>query len=156
MPIALDRSWPEGAGIVLMGMAGAVMPDYLDLRSDARGVLRHRGASHGLIVCGLCIALVWAIIRALTRLDDPDFALDAQMVNPLTLAFAVGIASHLLLDACTPRGIQPFLPFLKSRMWLLPRRLRIGTGGRRDTLLGLLATAAIVVVIAGRLLDEWP
>ncbi len=137
-----------------MGMAGAVVPDYLDLRSDARRILKHRGASHGLIACGLCIALAWAIVRALSLLDDPAFALNPKLVNPLTFAFAVGITSHLLLDACTPRGVQPLLPFLKSRFHLLPRSLRISTGGRIDDAIGLLAFAALVVVVSSRMLDR--
>ena len=139
-----------------MGMAGAVMPDYLDLRSDARGVLRHRGASHGLVATGLCIGITWAILSALTRLDDPSVALDTSLVRPLTLAFAVGVASHLLLDACTRRGIQPFLPLQKRRVWLLPRSLRIGTGGQLDQLVGLAALGAAMAVLLASLLDRLP
>ena len=46
-----------------MGMAGAVVPDYADLRSDLRRVLRHRGISHSLLFARPRIGLVFLILR---------------------------------------------------------------------------------------------
>jgi membrane-bound metal-dependent hydrolase YbcI (DUF457 family) len=146
MPLAVDHAWPAASGIVLLGMAGAVVPDYLDLRSDLRGVLAHRGLSHSILIAGLSIVLVWLLLGALSRLDDPAWALDSSLIVPLTTAFGVGVASHLILDACTPRGIRPFLPLSQWRLWLLPKPFRIGTGGTVDDMIGLAAFAGAVAV----------
>ncbi|MCC6945426.1 MAG: metal-dependent hydrolase [Thermomicrobiales bacterium] len=148
MPLAVDHAWPAASGIVLLGMAGAVVPDYLDLRSDLRGVLAHRGLSHSILIATLSIALVWVLLGALSRLDDPAWALDSGLVTPLTAAFAIGVASHLILDACTPRGLRPLLPLSQWRLWLLPKPFRIGTGGTVDDMVGLAAFAATVAVVA--------
>lgn len=147
MPLAVDHSWPAASGIVVLGMAGSVMPDYLDLHSDVRGVLAHRGMSHGIFVAALLVVLASVIISALSRLDDSAWAIDAGLVSPLTLSFGIGIASHLLLDACTPHGIRPLLPVSGWRLRLLPKRLRIRTGSRIDDLIGLVAFAAAVTVL---------
>lgn len=148
-PLTHDRNWPLVGGMILMSMAGSVLPDYLDLRSDVRGVLRHRGLSHSLLIAASATLLAWWIMIAMTRIDDPAWALDVMSVEPLTMAFAAGIGSHLVLDACTPHGIRPLLPFSGRRLWLLPRFLRIRTGGQLDALIGLAAltsTAAMVLL----------
>ncbi|MBX3070866.1 MAG: metal-dependent hydrolase [Thermomicrobiales bacterium] len=147
MPLAVDHAWPAASGIVLLGMAGAVVPDYLDLRSDLRGVLTHRGLSHSVLIAGLSIALVWVLLGALSRLDDPAWALDSGLIAPLTAAFAIGVVSHLILDACTPRGLRPLLPLSQWRLWLLPKPFRIGTGGRLDNMIGLAAFGGAVAVV---------
>ena len=146
MPLAVDHSWPAASGIVLMGMAGSVVPDYLDFRSDFRGVLRHRGLSHSFLVAALLIAAVWMVVGALTRIDDQAWALHAALIQPLTLAFAVGAVTHLTLDACTPRGIRPLLPLSKWSLRLLPGPLRVTTGSRVDDLIGLAAFAGAVAI----------
>ncbi|MGD9711631.1 MAG: metal-dependent hydrolase [Thermomicrobiales bacterium] len=156
MPLALERSVPAAAGIVLIGMAGAVLPDYLDLRSDARGVLRHRGASHSLAVAAATVLVTWLILQSLAQVEDPRVTLDSLLIRPLTLAFLVGVMSHLVLDACTPRGIQPFLPFLRRRFWLLPRPLRIGTGSRLDAAVGMVALGLIAASFTLTMLERWP
>ena len=151
MPVAVDHSWPAAGGIALLGMAGSVMPDYLDLRSDVRGILTHRGVSHSILVAALVTVLVERVLRALSRIDDPAWALDPGLVLPLAAAFGVGIMSHLVLDACTPRGLRPLLPLSQCRFWLLPRRIRIGTGGSIDVLIGLGAFAGAMAVVVLRL-----
>lgn len=148
LPLALDLPWQSAGGVVLLGLAGAVVPDYLDLRSDARALLRHRGVSHSLITGVLAIALAWLILGSLSQLSDPAVRLNEDLVRPLTIAFAIGVASHLALDACTPRGICPFLPLSRRRVWLLPRAIRITTGGRLDSLVGLASIASGAVVVA--------
>jgi len=147
MPLAVDHSWSAASGIVLLGMAGAVIPDYFDLRSDLRGVLAHRGMSHGVLAVVLSVALVWMVLGALSRVDDPTWTLDPDLITPLTAAFGIGVGSHLLLDACTPRGIRPLLPFSHWRLWLLPKPFRIGTGGRLDNMIGLAAFGGAVAVV---------
>jgi membrane-bound metal-dependent hydrolase YbcI (DUF457 family) len=148
VPLVRDLSIPAAGGVLLMGMAGAVMPDYLDLRSDARLVLRHRGISHSAIVAALLAGLVSLLLAALTRVDHDLLRLQSSLVQPLTLAFLAGHISHLALDACTPHGIRLLLPFDAHRLRLLPSRLAIRTGGNVDTLLGKGAAMALLLLIA--------
>ncbi|CAN5574703.1 hypothetical protein BH23CHL5_BH23CHL5_02850 [soil metagenome] len=151
-PLTFDLSLAASGGIVLMGLAGAVVPDYLDLHSDARQLMRHRGVSHG-VAAGLIVAvLCFAIMRALSRIDDASVQLPAEHVEPLTFAFGIGLLSHLALDACTPHGIKPGLPFTNRRLRLLPRSMRIRTGGAIDRLLGTGAIAIAIAFAAARLL----
>jgi membrane-bound metal-dependent hydrolase YbcI (DUF457 family) len=152
LPFALDLPWQAAGGVVLMGLAGSVIPDYFDLRSDARAVLRHRGVSHSLAAALLATVTAYLIVRSLSRVDDPAVSFEPALVEPLTLAFGLGVLSHLALDACTPHGIRPFLPLSGWRSWLLPRSLRIATGSRADDLLGALGTLAIIALVAGRLI----
>lgn len=148
LPIAFSLSPLAAAGAVFLGMAGAVMPDYADLRSDIRRILRHRGLSHSVIFAGAAVALAYAILSALTRISDPRYQLDPELVTPLLLAFTLGIGSHLLLDAATPSGIRPFLPIWGIRIRILPPGMRIVTGGAID---GLVHTAMLAVVTFGLL-----
>ena len=68
-----------------MGMAGAVVPDYADLRSDIRHVLRHRGVSHSLLFAGAALGLAWVILSGLSRVTDTRFQLDPKLVAPLQI-----------------------------------------------------------------------
>lgn len=151
-PLTFDLSLAASSGIVLMGLAGAVVPDYLDLRSDARQLMAHRGVSHSVAAGLIAAALCFAIFRALSQIEDDAFRLPAEYVQPLTLAFGIGILSHLVLDACTPHGISPLLPLTKWRLRLLPRGMRIRTGGAIDRLMGTSAVAITFAVVAARLL----
>jgi len=146
LPVAFTLSPAAAAGALFMGMAGAVIPDYADLRSDIRRVLRHRGVSHSLFFAAAAIGFLSLLLKALTQVTDPRFQLHSDLVFPLLLAFGLGIASHLLLDAATPSGIRPFLPFWGFRLRLLPRGLRIATGGSLD---GLVHRMTSLIVTAG-------
>ncbi len=148
LPIAFTLSPAAAAGAIFMGMAGAVVPDYADLRSDIRHVLRHRGVSHSLLFAGAALGLAWVILSGLSRVTDTRFQLDPKLVAPLLLAFGLGIASHLMLDAATPSGIRPFLPIWRFRLRILPRGMRVVTGGRID---GLLHTVTSLIVTLGLL-----
>lgn len=148
LPIAMVLSPAAAAGAILLGMAGAVVPDYADLQSDFRRVLRHRGVSHSIFFAGAAIALVYIILTALSQVADDRFQLHAHLVIPLLLAFALGIGSHLLLDAATPSGIRPLLPFSGARLRILPPGMRITTGGRID---GLVHTTTSLIVTLGLL-----
>lgn len=143
LPIAFGLSPAAAAGAIFMGMAGAVVPDYADLRSDIRRVLRHRGVSHSILFAAAAIALTWFILTALTRVDDPRVQLQSDLVEPLLLAFSAGFASHLILDAATPSGIRPLLPFSQFRLHVLPPGVRIPTGGARDSLVHLITSVIV-------------
>lgn len=148
LPVALALSPGAAAGAIFLGMAGAVVPDYADLRSDIRRVLRHRGVSHSIFFAAAAVALTWVILNALTQVSDARFQLHADLVAPLLLAFALGVASHLILDAATPSGIRPLLPLSQFRLRILPPGLRIPTGGAVD---GMLHTATTLLVTVGLL-----
>ncbi len=148
LPVALTLSPWAAVGAVFLGMAGAVIPDYADLRSDIRRILRHRGVSHSVFFAAAAIALTWVILNALSQIDDPRFQLHESLVEPLLLAFTLGVASHLVLDAATPSGIRPLLPLSQFRLRILPPGLRIPTGGTVD---GMLHTATTLVVTVGLL-----
>lgn len=155
LPIADGRTMAATTGVILLASMGAVIPDYLDLRSDARRLMTHRGFSHSIAAGAIVLAWVWLVLSALAELADPDWRLAPDLVRPLTLAFLAGHVSHLLLDACTPGGIRPGLPLLGNRVWLLPRRLRIPTGGRIDHLIGSLGAVTLLAVATASVIDRW-
>jgi len=148
LPVAVGLSPLAAAGAIFMGMAGAVVPDYADLRSDIRRLLKHRGVSHSVVFAAAAVLLVYLILEALTQVADTRFQLHPALVTPLLVAFALGVASHLVLDAATPSGIRPLLPFSDFRLRVLPPGLRIPTGGRID---GLVHRVTSLVVTLGLL-----
>ena len=120
---------PLGAvGSLWFGMSGGGLPDYLDLRSEARRVLRHRGVSHSFLIVALTTTFVWLVLDALTRDVFGLIPVPDHYVLPWSVSFGLGMLSHLLGDACTRAGIRPWLPVVNTRLWLLPRFLR----GRSD------------------------
>jgi membrane-bound metal-dependent hydrolase YbcI (DUF457 family) len=147
LPVAVGLSPAAAAGAIFMGMAGAVMPDYADLRSDLRRVLRHRGISHSLLFAAAVTGLTWFILSALSRVADARVRLHPELVAPLLLAFALGVASHLLLDAATPSGIRPLLPISQFRLRILPPGLRILTGGAVDSFVHLVTSLVVMLGI---------
>src|SRR5262245_18600160 len=70
LPVAVGLSPAAAAGAIFMGMAGAVVPDYADLRSDVRRLLRHRGVSHSVLFAAGAIGLVYLILNALSHVAD--------------------------------------------------------------------------------------
>lgn len=145
LPVAMSLSPPAAAGALFLGMAGAVVPDYADLHSDFRHLLRHRGVSHSVLFAFGAIGLTYLILGALTRVGDPRFQLHAALVGPLLVAFALGVGSHLLLDAATPSGIRPLLPLSGFRLRILPPGLRIPTGGTRDALVHTITSLVVML-----------
>lgn len=148
LPVAFPLDPAPAAGALLLGMAGGVVPDYLDLRSEAKGLLKHRGASHGVFVAALAVAGAYLLLTGLSQVDDPAFRLEPSLVRPLTLAFALGLVSHLVSDACTFGGIRPLLPFSGVRLWLLPGFLRFPSKGTIDRLTRGAASLVVMVAVA--------
>lgn len=162
LPLVLSSGPGLAAGCLWFAVAGAGLPDWLDLRSEFRTSLRlrHRGASHGVFSLALCAGIAWGLLRALqgapVAIGDMSLAPQAGVPDVLALALALGFASHLAADACTPAGIQPLLPFFRIRVWLLPRLLRGRTGGPLDAAVQWFAITALafgLVIAAGRWLD---
>lgn len=150
MPIAVPLSPGLALGAVWWGTVGGGFPDWFDLRSDLRKPLRlrHRGASHGLPFAALMTAGVWFIFRVLHEtplvVGGADLQLPASAIEPWTLAFALGVLSHLLSDAWTHAGIRPFLPFSAWRFWMVPKLLRGKSNGPIDFLARFIAMLGIL------------
>lgn len=153
--VAASSSLPVAAGALWLGAVGGGFPDWLDLRSELRGSLRlrHRGASHGLPLTALLIAIVGVALSSLAteRLDLGSWAaLDKRTVAVWTIAFAAGLVTHLAGDACTHAGIRPLLPFSRWRVWLLPRPLRGRSDGWLNGIALLVSLGAIGMVVVWR------
>lgn len=107
---------------------GALLPDidhprsYIRQRTGLPGdivgaTMKHRGITHTLLILGV---LAFFAIR----------------FHPLYgLALAGGYASHLLTDAATQAGVKFFWPVWKRPIYVLPRGLRISTGGNIELVL---------------------
>jgi membrane-bound metal-dependent hydrolase YbcI (DUF457 family) len=144
---------PLGAfGSLWFGMTGGGLPDYLDLRSEARRTLRHRGVSHSFIVLGITVAFVWLMLDALAREEFRLIPVPSRYVVPWAASLGLGMLSHLLGDACTRAGIQPWLPVFRMRLWLLPRFLR----GRSDGAInGIACSIALLILGIGICYFVW-
>lgn len=145
VPLALNQSLPLAVGCLILGGVGGGMPDWIDFQSGVRKPFtpRHRGASHGLPVLvaslGLLVVAV-LIVRQRQPLWTGEFdILDGSGVWVSVAAFGLGWLSHLMSDAYTLSGIQPFLPFSRWRCWLLPRVVRSRSDGYLDKIVRLLA-----------------
>ncbi len=114
-------------------------------RSGARRTLRHRGVSHSVWALAGLTAFAWLVLDALARRQGELFPVPPHVVVPWTIAFAAGGLSHLLGDACTRAGIQPFLPLSRVKVWVLPRWLR----GRSDGWLNAVAVVCAAMVLGG-------
>ena len=146
VPVAVVLPPAPALGCVWWGMIGGEVPDWLDLRSRAGRLvrLRHRGASHGLPVATLATVAVFVALVAASDLSLLPYR--PRQAGPPALAFGLGVLSHLAGDACTVAGIQPWLPFSRRKVHLLPRWLRSRYDGHVD-LLGRIA--ALATLMAG-------
>jgi membrane-bound metal-dependent hydrolase YbcI (DUF457 family) len=121
--------------------------------------MRHRGASHGILVVGLLAAAFWYAMRTLVGVafdtSIGTISVPESAVVPWTLAFAAGMISHLASDAMTHAGIRPLLPLSSWRLRLLPRFLRSRYDGYLDVMLRWLSLAALGAGIALFMLRAW-
>lgn len=157
--VAAPASLPVAAGAIWMGIAGGGFPDWLDLRSELRGSLRlrHRGASHGLPFAVTATVLLGIALRTLAEgiADAPSWLQMSRGTADLwTLAFALGILTHLLSDACTHAGIRPFLPFSQRRFWMLPKVLRGRSDGYLNGIAMLIGIGVIGLMLVWAIADR--
>ncbi len=138
VPVAINQDPPLAVGCLVAGVIGGGAPDWLDFRSGLRAPfrLRHRGASHGLPVLALLVAALALAIKITSAAEfaagDYVLHIPDDTIAVVVMSFALGCLSHLLSDACTISGIQPLLPFVNWRIWLLPKMLRSRTDGYLD------------------------
>src|SRR6266850_7786453 len=144
---------------------GANLPDVDLAWSSFRSVLvyyhEHRGFTHS--IAGFAVlALSWWIILLLIDRRLPARPLeDKAKPLPLLIAAAIGVASHLLMDAANSYGIRPFLPWsdrwVYGDLWVIVDPwlwLILGgavflshEGGRRRNLVWLVGASAAAIVV---------
>ena len=139
------------APLILLSAVGALLPDLDAIQSKIKNVsllniyplvnvslivnrlFGHRGAMHspgsllivGVLSLPLALWLGW----------------------PYSAALWLGYASHLIMDACTIRGI-PLFPFSTNRGHLLPTQLRIVTGSEiEEACLAVLAVSFLLFLL---------
>lgn len=95
-------------------------------------IFRHRGALHSLVAVILLSIGLMAIIP--------------KEYSTITLVIILGYASHLLADALTKSGIEFFWP-IKKNLGLLPKALRVKTGGIVDTVLLFVGSASLIAFL---------
>ena len=141
---------PVGAvGCLWLGVTGGAFPDYVDLRSGMKRHLKHRGFSHSYLMLALSTAFVYVVLRALNQQEVSDtLRVPLEYVRAWTAAFAFGVMSHLLGDACTRGGIQPALPFSQRRVWVLPKIFRGKSVGWQNGVAQVLAIMVLGVSLA--------
>jgi len=151
----LVQGLPTGLALCATAvMLGALAPDIDAERSEIKGTLGLLGSVSGLLltlfgVChrglthygltGLAVLLVGSLLGG--RLGYADVG----------LAFGLGYLSHLLADALTLSGV-PLLWPLPGNVHLLPRSLRLRTGGLAEQILFL----GLVVIVLGLLVSLLP
>ena len=153
-PVALPLSTGGAIAALWFGVIGGALPDYLDLKAESKRVLRHRGASHGLTVVALCAAAVFFTLHTLAEAKSSPFPVSPEHVWPWTIAFAAGMLSHLLGDACTVAGIRPLLPFWDRKFWLLPGFFRGRSSGPINAVADLFAVVVLGIALAYYLHDR--
>ena len=110
-----------------VGIAGiaSLLPDLDHAKSKAsnlnfvtrlisavvRRVTTHRSGTHWLATCLVFTGIIYFIWPS------------------LAIWFFIGYASHLLLDMMTISGVKVFRPFSSRTYYLLPKFLRVRTGG---------------------------
>jgi inner membrane protein len=96
--------------------------------------MKHRGITHTLLA-----VLLMLLISSL-------------LVSPfVALVMTAAYASHLFLDACTPSGVPLFGPLSWRRVHLLPRGLRVRTGGFAEKGFLLLMLSGVVLSAWGKI-----
>lgn len=151
---------PVGAALLVAGfeavavaggggvLALARLPDY-DLRVP---LISHRGPTHTLAFALLVGAVVGGGLGALAGTAAPARALTLGAFGFLVGALAV--VSHLLADALTPAGIEPFWP-LSSKNYSLDLVGADSTLGNYGLLALGVFVSALTLLLGGQL-DQVP
>ena len=135
---------PAGAvGCLWFGLMGGAFPDYADLRSGMKRHLKHRGFSHSLAMLAIAGAFVYVLLDALYREKTALLHVPRTDVIAWTASFCLGFLSHMLGDACTRGGIQPFIPLWQRKIWVLPRIFRGKSVGWQN---GVARLASVILI----------
>lgn len=167
-----ERSGPRWNGsrrvATFAATLGAIFPD-IDIgaaligKNDLAIIQLHRSVTHSF----LCLPIFAAALAALTRWYGRHRAFDTPSWGALTLIYAAGLASHILLDLATSFGTMVWSPWKDTRVsWdlafivdfamtgiaLLPQaaasvyRAREGSFSRAVRLWGLLTAGTVSVM----------
>lgn len=145
-PVAASLSPGLALGAIWWGMVGGGFPDWLDLRSEFRRGMRHRGFSHSAIAGALLTLAFWFAFGVIADTFSVHW-LKPQAIRSWTIAFGLGYLSHILADACTRAGVRPLLPLSQRRVWLLPKLVRGKSSGGLDGATRMLASFVVVAAI---------
>jgi membrane-bound metal-dependent hydrolase YbcI (DUF457 family) len=100
-------------------------------------LVSHRTVTHSALACATVPGLF-------ALLAYPAGAGAALVVGG---GLAIGYTAHVAADGCTPGGIRLWAPLSWRRVWLLPKRARIRTGGRGETAIAIVAMAVLVWLV---------
>jgi membrane-bound metal-dependent hydrolase YbcI (DUF457 family) len=123
---AMLSAWP-----VAISYALSRLPDQTEV---AR--IDHRKITHWAVSAVALLVGVWFGLR--------EAGVDWDVVSAVVLFAGIGIAGHLLADMLTLAGVPLLGPFWRRDLHLLPRGLRVRTGGIADALVMLAANAGTV------------
>lgn len=118
----IDRGARQSAGMLLTVLNVITRALAAIVRLLAGG---HRGATHMLFIAAALTVGMY-------------FLGEAIGFTALWLWFAAGYLSHLFLDMLTPSGLALLWPLSRRPLHLLPRPVRIVTGGAVDAVVGIL------------------
>lgn len=125
---------------------------------------RHRGWTHWLVVGALVAAFIVAMIALIAAglgvavehaskeasIDLPDTGISRDDLLVIELAAGVGAMvgymMHSIADAMTKSGSLLFSPLYRKPIHLLPRWLRITTGGAGEHVVQMVCVAVVVWV----------
>jgi membrane-bound metal-dependent hydrolase YbcI (DUF457 family) len=157
---AVDASIPTAAALVGAAWLGSMLPDadragtriYHRTRLERRValvaalgwlarlplrllmLLPHRGVTHSVFACAAAAVLSGLLAAAAAP----------ALTGAVAAGMAIGYATHIAGDACTPSGVAAWAPVSRRRYWLLPPGLRIPTGSLREYTLTALVTAGLI------------
>src|SRR3989454_7765316 len=159
---ALRKTTPL-ATTALVG--GANLPDIDLAWSSFRSALvyyhYHRGWTHSILGFLVLTSLWWLTLLAVDRWLLAGRTADRTSPGSLLLAAALGIGSHILMDAANSYGIRPFLPWsdrwvygdlwvvVDPWLWLIlgGAVYLSGSGGRRRDRVWLMGAAVAACVV---------
>ncbi len=146
-------------------VVGANLPDVDLAWSSFRSALvyyhYHRGWTHSILGFFVLTLLWWLLLLAIDRWLLARRTGDRVKPIPLLLAAAIGVLSHILMDAANSYGVRPFLPWsgrwVYGDLWVIVDPwlwiflggavYLTGEGGRRRDLVWLMGAAAAAIVV---------
>lgn len=131
----LDASESKIKHLTVGGYVGGArirIKPFVPIAMIVSSIFGHRGALHSFLAI--------AAFSAATSFLIPYTSV------ALWLVVALGYGSHLTADALTKSGIEFFWPW-KRNFGILPRFLRVKTGGVVDTLLLVAGSGGVVVFL---------
>ena len=115
----LEKTTPLAATALVVG---ANLPDVDLAWSSFKSALvyfhYHRGWTHSLPGAAVLTVLLWAVLLGVDRWVPAQRSGSGARARPLPLlaAAAMGVGSHLLMDAANSYGVRPLLPW--SDRWM--------------------------------------